>query len=454
MLDMRVMVEQPGGRPRRRRRHAPAVVLLVLVLSSACPHSPPPRPPCASTPGQVFLGLYSIFYRGNEVANGPVPGWPPVALSQAAEYLLCDPDRSRQPGRIRYAAMKLAAAEVLLARRKGDPHLLEEFTRTLSALKVPLVLVRLLSKSKDATTLPQLESVAGEIIDSDERFEGLQRNCCACLELGQCQIGSTVDNVAVAEFKLDINRDASCLFHTIDPTCWPKLAPPNFKQTFELDGSTCTGADPVCRSNHICNNPLLPAPLATASPPSAGTPWCGLLFEDFFASASGISAEFKNVLEVNVKQFMNAGDTIHWMDYGLCESRDWSVTNTTSFTTPPTTGTCALDRDCGFAAVRGTIGSGTAYLFGTKRVRFTSVLPNNLGQWAPAVLEVMVKNTAVAVCTTPASACPGAATAAASCPAPPPGSTAPDNKCTCPAGDACNYPSPLTPNSKAPYCAR
>src|SRR5262245_45986117 len=137
-----MMVEQPGEDRCGRRRRAPAVVLLVLVLSSACPHPSPPELPCKSTPGQVFLGLYSIFYRGNEVANGQVAGWPPVSLSQAAEYLLCDPDRSRQPGRIRYAAMKLAAAEVLLEREKRDPHLLEEFKRTLRALKVPLGLVK------------------------------------------------------------------------------------------------------------------------------------------------------------------------------------------------------------------------------------------------------------------------------------------------------------------------
>jgi hypothetical protein len=442
----------PGGHRRGRRLRGLPVVLIAVLAGAAFGHPPfHEQPPCAtdSTPGQVFLGLYSIFYRGNEVAaKGPVAGWPPAPLGQAAEYLRCDPDHLRRQGRIRYAAMKLAAAAVFLKSKHGDPSLIAEFERALAILGIPRVLVKLLSELKKPPYLPVLESAAGKIIDSEKGL-GLQRKCCACLELGQCQIGSLPDNTAVAEFKLDVNLDPGCLFHTIDPLCWPSVAKTNFNDTFVL--STCKGPRPECRSTQSCDKPLLSAPLPMATPPLPATSWCGLLFEDFGAEAQGIGTEFKNVLGVLTEKTPATppGFTSYRVDYELCESREWKVWDTSSLA-PPTAGTCALDRDCGYAFVSGVAGSGAANIYGTKRVRFTNVIPNNLGQWSPAALEVMVKETAVAACV-PYSDCPGVA-ATASCVATPQGSTPSDEKCTCPAGDSCSFPLAFAPTFPAPYC--
>jgi hypothetical protein len=458
----RVPDESVRGVHRRGRRVRGLPVALIAALASGALAHPPvhEQSPCAtdSTPGQVFLGLYSIFYRGNQVAAAvPVAGWPPAPLQQAAEYVRCDPDSLRRKGRIRYAAMKLAAAGVFLKSKRGDPHLIAEFERALAILGVPPVLMKRLSQLKKPPYLPLLESAAGKIIDSD-KVPGLDRECCACLELGQCQIGSMPDDTAVAEFKLDVNRDPGCLFHTIDPICWPSVAPLNFKNTFPF--STCKGPRPECRSKQSCDKPLLSAPAPIASPPLPATSWCGLLFEDFGAKANGIDTEFKNVLGVLTEKTPATPPafTSYRMDYQLCESREWSVWDTSS-PAPPTTGICALDRDCGYAFVSGVAGSGAANIYATKRVRFTGVLPNNLGQWAPAALEVMVKETAVSACM-PYSECPGAAADATSCPATPKGSTPAGEECTCPAGDSCSFPlvfdakfpAPYCPPSCAPYC--
>jgi hypothetical protein len=340
---------------------------------------------------EVFVGLYSIFYRAAEVASpDPVPGGPPAPLDKAAEYLRCDPDLVRRPGRIRYGAIKLAAGQVLLERRQPGSPAIGQFRRALDILGVPDVLVEELRHVD--STLAELEDAGGDIIDTTPALARLQRTCCPCIEM--CQVGPW-GRVAVAEFQIDVNRDSQCLFHVIDPQCWPSVTLLNFKQTFVVDGAACTGGIPTCRSGQTCD-PLLAQPVAMAMAGSPTVPWCGLLYEEFLADAAGTTSDLQNVLKVATAK---ATDKTYRVDYGLCEARGWNICDTTPKTPSCASGTCGIVYDCGFAHVADQPAAGTSSLFGTKRVQFVGGLKGDPNAWAPIALEVMVKETALAACT-------------------------------------------------------
>ena len=147
--------------PHRRFRRAVAAVAF-LAASAVAAYIPPPTTiprtgPCVfvSTPDQVFLGLYSIFYRADGVARAGRVGWPPAPLKAAAKYLRCDPDPVRRFPRIRRAAIKLAAGIVLLGR--GDANTRLEFEKALDELNPILVM----SDSGARGSAQQIRQLAG-----------------------------------------------------------------------------------------------------------------------------------------------------------------------------------------------------------------------------------------------------------------------------------------------------
>src|SRR5439155_10570122 len=159
--------------PHRRFRRAVAAVAF-LAASAVAAYIPPPTTiprtgPCVfvSTPDQVFLGLYSSFYRADGVASAGRVGLPPAPLKAAAKYLRCDPDPVRRFPRIRRAAIKLAAGIVLLGR--GDANTRLEFEKALDELGVTRQLaIKLAAVSGPGIpTLEQLEDTAGHLIDTD-----------------------------------------------------------------------------------------------------------------------------------------------------------------------------------------------------------------------------------------------------------------------------------------------
>ena len=430
------------------------VAMLVAFLSATgCWRRTPasifgPRCDPPSTKEEVFVGLYSIYYREKHPTGRGPEGWPAAPLQTAARYLRCDPDQQRQRYRVRYAAIKLAAGLVIARRRFApDRNLIDEFRGALDTLGIP----ELLPEEMDvpaAETPQQLEDKGGEVIDSknqDDPLAVLQRDCCPCL--AECRSGTATGGVGVVEFRISVNRDAQCLPHIADPQCWQYVTPLTFNDTHVVGGAECTSATPpvpTCRSTQTCNKPLLAAPAPLNMPPAPAAPWCGLLFEDVVVPASGITATDKNVLGIRTTN-PPAVPNSYRMDYKLCEAREWSVTS------PPQTGECALDVDCGYASVEDTGVSGNANLFGTKRLRFTPTFPNNANVWTPAALEVLATETATAACVD--AQCPRV-TLPGSCSSTVNGATPGVPKCSCDhAIDHCDGPfDSFVPAFDSPLC--
>src|SRR5204863_5339811 len=97
--------------------------------------------------------------------------------------------------------MKLASALVILEREHADPATIGEFDAALEVLGAHPLAGKLLAVP--ATSFKELQDQAGLLLDTDATFRDFDRNCCGCIE--SCQIG-TVDSVAVAQFKLGVNR--------------------------------------------------------------------------------------------------------------------------------------------------------------------------------------------------------------------------------------------------------
>ncbi len=456
------------------------VLLAATLLTSGCfllkPHPPtPPTPPsgCSgfSTPQQTFLALYSIFGWVEATVHSGSPAWHVATLKQSTDWLLCDPDVNRKNGRIRYAVVRLAAGIVVMNREHLSPAMVADFQLQMNRLVGgPNSLVPTLSLVAGATTLSALEDVAGIIIDTSHEasFDDLKQTCCHCID--SCDVG-TGDNEAIAEFVVNTNRNPQCLFHVIDPQCWPSVVPGYVNQTFVLGNAPpCKSGKPSCRSKKTCDATLSP-PLQMTMPPQAGTPWCGLAFEDVHGDANDSSTRFKNILKVGtVYLFSPTPQTtpaVQQMgtprppagfraDYGLCESPYWQVcdpgqspggSTPSPIGTPCPEGTCAVTKDCGFATVESTgqISTGWSALTGSKHIAFKSGLPHDMNLWAPLALEVMVKEIAIASCV-PAGECPQAAM--------PNGCTIPSGspQCLC-AHDSCTQqPSPFAPSYPVPYC--
>jgi hypothetical protein len=425
-----------------------AFVLAAVLATPGCfLHTNPDPPACAtpSSPRQTFLALYSIFYRVTAAVSGhPVPGWKPASLDRATAWLRCDPDDARRPGRIRYAAVKLAAGIVVLQRTSHasqDIAALEKALRDLIGKPAATTLLHRLLGGH-GTDLPLLEDQAGTTIDEDKdepELVALHRTCCPCID--DCTAGPSTGQ-SITEFRISVNRSPQCLFHAIDPQCWPSVVAGYANKTFLLSNApACTGGTPACRSGSICDS-TLPAPMENASAPQAGTPWCGLVYEDVNADSNDVTAIFRNVLKVTTSNVPPAGPVTGFrMDYGLCESTYWQMCDPM---TPCEEGDCPITRDCGFARVGGTGVTGWARLDGTKRIQFKPGMPHDANLWAPLALEVLVKETALAACV-PASACSKAAT--------PSGCTAlpGSDTCTCPV-DHCTQTSFVSPVMQAPFC--
>ncbi len=412
---------------------------------------PPVTSDCAtaSTPSQTFLALYSIFYRVHVAVIGasPSPSWPAAPLGQAVEWLRCDPDAIRRPGRIRYATVKLAAGIVLLQRSVVPAAVVAPFKAALVQLVGSTHLVPKLGDSL-ATTLPGLEDDGAKIIDAsaEPTLVDLQRTCCPCIE--DCTVGPSPTETT-AEFKIGINRGSQCLFHVIDPQCWPSVVPGYVTQTFVVQNSPpCKFGKPRCRSDDPCDANLPPLQ-KKQNPAQAGTPWCGLAFEDVQNASSSWTSRFKNALKLKT-QYLPSGATQanatgFRADYGLCESTYWQMCDpNASGGQTCQEGTCPISRDCGYAKVGDTGVPGWAALSGTKRVRFNGGLPHDGNLWAPIALEVLVKETALATCV-PAGSCPQAATPSGCTVLPGP------EKCTC-AKDHCVQQTTFFPTFTSPFC--
>jgi len=432
--------------------------LLASVSAAGCvPRSPPPivGAPCnhPSTSEEVFVGLYSIYYRAAQVpSRGEHLGWPPAPLVTAARYLQCDRDEGRKRYRVRYAAIKLATGLVKLQRYfPHDRRAIDEFKGALAQLRIPDELAEDLAKSPPETPSGGLEDKAGGIIDSkpsSDPLAALQRTCCPCLKY--CRSGTADGGVAVVEFTIHVDRGAQCLGHVIDPQCWKKVVPINFNTDPQvLNGPQCspsTPPEPRCRDNQTCHDPVLPALQPVNMPPLPATPWCGLLSEDPVVAASGITANAQNVLGVRTTKTLYEA---YRTDYKLCEAREWSVAP------PNASGNCAPDLDCGYASVGDTDATGTnADLSGTKRLRFMSTFPNNANGWAPTALEVLATETATATCVASAE-CPGAKLPA-SCSGTMQGSTTDTEPCQCDKSiDHCDGPyDTFNPTFEAPLCPK
>jgi hypothetical protein len=390
--------------------------------SAAAPGAAAPRgggdlpPLCArpSTEREVFLAQYAILYHVRAALSGdPVPGQPPPLLPQATEWLRCDPDAARRPARLRYAAVKLAAAIVLLGRSPSTAAALNPLLLQLRQLIGPNDLVDRLSHS-NAADLAQLEDDAGTIIDQTQdqpALTALHRTCCPCLDT--CVVGPSGE-VSMTEFDIIVNRDPQCLFHVIDPQCWPSVVPGYFNEVFILsNAATCTSGPPTCRSASTCDT-ALPDPHRHSAPPAAGTPWCGLVYEDVEAESNGVTVQFRNVLKASTDFLPEptpaatpTGPTPTGatptpsvagfrMDYGLCESIYWKMCDPGDTTCPE--GDCPIIRDCGFAQVQGTGVAGWTRLEGSKHILFKGGLPHDGNLWAPLALEVLVKETAISAC--------------------------------------------------------
>jgi hypothetical protein len=329
-------------------------------------------------------------------------------------WLRCDPS-PRRPARIRYAVTKLAAGLTVLSRRTPQVSLnvINPLVNALNGLIGPAASGALLQAlaGSSATDVPRLEDVAGVTIDGaiEGELTSLKRTCCPCID--QCFVGPSAGE-SLAEFTVSVNRSPGCLFHVVDPQCWTSTAGGFFNDAFILGNApTCTGTGsttPVCRSGPVCGGSQ-PTPLPLVSPSKAGTPWCGLVFEDVTADASGNTAQFKNVLQASLS-YVPAGATAtsatgFRMDYGLCESIFWEICDTAC-----QSGSCPLDRDCGHAEVMND-GTGRGLIDGSKHINFAGAQPIDGNKWAPLALEVMVKETALAACELAAD-CPAAATPA------------------------------------------
>ncbi|MFN8640247.1 MAG: hypothetical protein U0802_00760 [Candidatus Binatia bacterium] len=338
--------------------------------------------------------------------------WKPVSLDQASRWLRCDPDDAGRKGRIRYATQKLAAAIVIL----HQPHsgaqktsVAPFITSLETLLGAKTTLVEQLAES-GLTDFSALRDKAGAIIDAatdEPSLMALQRTCCGCID--QCAVGPSM-NETLAEFQIKVNRSPSCVFHAVDPQCWPHVTSGYFNDVFVLDAAPCNGATPVCRTSDIC---ITQATAKTSTPPTPGQPWCGLVYEDLTADTAGTSVSFENVLKANVG-YLPAGATPDTatglrLDYGMCESVKWEMC-----VPGCQSGSCLIDRDCGHAEVYDP-GPGNAVIDGSKHIHFKSFasddpaappLDGNL--WAPLVFEVMVEESAIAACS-PASVCPRAA---------------------------------------------
>lgn len=418
-------------------------IALVIFLASCSGSHPPTPPSCArpSTDREAFLALYSVFAHVDQaVSRRTLPGWTPVPLPQAADWLRCDGNAERKQGRIRYATTRLAAGVVAAQRRGLSPRVVQSLLATIDRLIGQTTLVRQLQEAP-SVDVSILEDEAGKIIDEakdDPSLTMLQRTCCPCID--GCKVGPGT-NEAIAEFTVKINRSPSCLFHVIDPQCWPSVVPGYVDETFLLDKTPCSGDDPVCRSGKICD-PTLGDPQPLPMPPKAGTPWCGLLDEKVHAQSSGVTSKFENVLKVRTSYEPASGPpwTKSRMDYGLCESRSWEMCDTSGCKD----GTCALAEDCGFAQVDGTGISGLASVDGAKHIQFKDGLPYDGNLWAPLALEVLVKETALALCE-PASTSPEAVKPANCVEGPSP------DKCKCPA-DYCTQLPHMSPIMATPFC--
>lgn len=371
---------------------------------------PPGAPPCASTSTerQIFLAQLSVLYYANSALRGrAIPDVTPVPLEQAAHWLRCAPEEPRQRTRIRYAVIKLAATVVATSGQPGgiDPALINPMIAGLRTLIGPSHLLAQLSHA-GLTDVGQLQDQAGILIDgsAEPALVALQRTgCCACID--QCVVGEN-DNESLAEFTIKVNRSPQCIFHVVDPQCWPAVTAGHFTDVFVVgNGPACQGTTPVCRSTDICDT-TLPAPQKDTMPAAPGTPWCGLVYEDITADSGATTARFRNVLKANLASLpggaASTAATGIRLDYGLCESRYWEMCGTEC-----ADGTCAIDRDCGHAQVEDT-GTGAALIDGSKHIHFTSRPTFNCNNWAPLALEVLVQETAGAACSR-ASECPGAA---------------------------------------------
>jgi len=421
------------------------LLAVALVLTCGCRHPPPKPARCAhpSTKSELFLGLYSVFVHVATAVSGyPGRDWAPADLTEATQWLNCDADAASRAGRIRYAVTKLAAGIVVLQRTGKAPLQVARLQQALGALIGETTLLSKLARTA-AADLPTLEGEAGQIIDAstnDPSLTTLQRTCCPCID--DCVVGPSTGE-SIAEFVIKVNRGPQCLFHVIDPQCWPSVVPGYVTQTFVVDNApSCTAGTPTCRSGRPCDT-TLPAPLPQSSPPKAGTPWCGLLFEDVQTPANGVTGRFKNVLKVATSSVppAPATQTGFRMDYGLCESPYWQMCDQN---TPCPEGTCGVTRDCGFALVDDTGVPGWARLDGTKRIEFKTGLPHDANLWAPLALEVLVKETALATCV-PAGNCAAAATPTGCVVLPGP------EKCVC-AQDLCIQKSYVSPIKESPFC--
>lgn len=424
-----------------------AVLLAFALVAPGCfLFKPPPKPaPCevASTKREVFLGLYSIFYRVTAAVSGvDPPGWAPAPLAEAKRWLQCDPDDSRRPGRIRYAVVKLAAGIVAVGKLSPD---VQELERALHDLIGKTTLLKQLARW-GAFDLPTLEDIAGAIIDEADEpaLAALHRTCCPCIE--ECVAGPSTGE-SITEFRIKVNRNPPCLFHAVDPQCWPSAVPLYAAETFILSNAMpCAGGAPVCRTTHPCV--LGDSPISHPTPPSAGKPWCGLVYEDVKAESNGVTANFRNILKVDMSSIppsaTPATATGIKMQYGLCESISWQMCDPTAQGPSCQSGDCPITRDCGFAWVDGTGVPGWAVVDGTKRIRFKAGLPHDANLWAPIALEVLVKETALAACSE-AAMCPRAAT--------PTGCTglAGKDECTCPR-DHCVQQPFVAPLKESLFC--
>jgi hypothetical protein len=421
---------------------------MVAVVGIGCPrHTTTIAPRCdpLSTNDEVFAALYSIFYHAADAAAvlalNDLP--PALPLDKAANLLRCDGDTEVRKLRIRRAAIKLAASVVILKCQGAPAAVTAPYRQALDILEIPEALVQELGHAVTCSTpeLSQVENTAVTVIDTNASLAALQRTCCPCID--SCKVGPLDDpssDVSVAEFKIIVNRAASCVLAVIDPQCWDDLVPLNFEKTFVVDNTACSGDTPMCRSTKICEKPLLTAPPEISTSPKPAQPWCALLSESLKLNNLGISSPLANVLQVRTKT--PAKDS-YAMDYGLCESREWSVCDPDC-----KEGTCAVQLDCGDAhVVEQTPVPPAAAISGSKFLKFSHGLPYDYNGWTKIALEVMVNETANASCRQ-TSAC-----GADSCTTTTMVSKTEPPACTCPGPqDSCKQETKMTPKESPPLC--
>jgi hypothetical protein len=411
-----------------------------------------------STREQVLAALYSIYYREEQARSRPLAsGWPPLPLETAAEFLRCDPDGDVRRARIRRAAISLSSGIVLLRCIVGPSADVSEFTRALAILGVGNLLVDELARRvscAEITSSAKVEDTAGVVIDTTMQLQDLQRSCCPCVT--ECTIGPW-GRISVAEFRIEVNRDSSCIFQTIDPQCWDDVVPANFDDSFVVQPACASNNTPACRTTTPCT--MIAAPMALSPAPTPTNPWCGLLSETALAAAYDITSRLETVLKVRTTQPSQGELT---MDYGLCESRTWTICNpaclasTTPCTPVCTSGNCAVERDCGFADVQPATGG--SVLFAQKQLLFSGGLKPDMNGWAQLALKVMVGEVADATCRPP-SACVGApagvcTTTTLAGTTPSTAQAAPcDTCCTCKGPvDSCTLVQEMTPTKQPPFC--